>query len=1126
MHRYLFLLFLSVWATPLRAQELEEVFLQFNYQGGVNTNLVAYFNPETNTFLLPVSELFRQLYIPITLDANGTSARGTYLNERSVYVIDLKSQSVSLSGKSTPITADQFYQGELDLYLAQSVFQEVFELEFRVDFSNLMLRLVTPKKLPVVLRQERLRLREQLERRKSLTSGQYPVAFARQPRLFNGGFLDYAYQQNLSSQRSLTNSLSLISGSEILGGDVQINAQAARAETGAEANINSWRYRYYFGDNPWMTQTLIGDINSAGGTLKSAMTGARFTNEPLYPDKVFDTYTISELTLPDSEVELFINDRLTDFTTADDQGRFTFQIPIVYGPNEIKVVIYGPGGELIESNRSIRVPFNFVPKGEFRYDTGFGLDENVFLGGDDQFGYARAGYGISSKLTVGAVTEYLRTPNNATTSFSSATVNASLIEGLFANTEFSPGNFVKSDVYYQTARGDFANAYVTTYNEDADIATTGILSQTGGALFYNLPFEKTPVSVRSSYDRSEFPSFIISSTSLDLNSRIGKVATRGGFRRSTRIAPSSDDRLVQDRYQASVTYTLPRDNSVWLPLRGVFLRAQYDALRSITNPDRYDVTLSRSFLRDGRFQFSLTHIVPTKVTAFFLTVSFDFKYVRTSANTRITTQNWSSNQSIRGAVAYEPTHDLLWFDNRGQVGRSAVIADLYIDNNDNGVKDEGEQPIPGNILRFQGAGSRFHAVKGYAIYSQMLQYRQYDAEINKAAVENPVLVPAIEKFGVVTDPNQHKVLSIPFRTSGIFEGGATRETAAGNIQALPGLRVYYVNTATGERKEVISFFDGSFYAMEVPPGTYRMYPDSTQLDILKSDSHPAFIDFEIKSVPEGDFIAGLNFDLKLRIDPAPAAPVPVVVPEAPVAAAPQYFRIQTAMMSTLARAIMAKLDIEEKTGVTHEIQYNARWDNYRVFSTEIQGLDNALAAINALRKSQFSDAFIISEQIFATEDVFYAVQVGAFPDLAGAQRHVAEIAESYGLVGHIQFDALTNMHKVVLEPMSNFLTASTERDRVRRETSIADAFLITQPNVNAKDIEFSVQFGVFDTQTQAFQLSQRLTNRQGVQNYVVSLGGKFYVRSKPTNRLEDAVTLYRRARSLGYADAIIHTYRS
>ncbi len=1099
------------------------MFLQFNYQGGININLIAYYDSDTQAFLLPISELFRQLYIPITLDANGTTARGTYLNDKQPYVVDFINQFVTLSGNTTRISADQIYLGELDLYLDQAVFEDVFQLEFRVDFSNLMLRLVTPLKLPVVLRQERLRLRERLEREKSASRGEFPVAFKRQPRFFNGGFLDYAYQQNLSSRNSLTNSLSLITGSELLGGDVQVNSQVARSESGTEAGVNSWRYRYYHGDNPWLSQTLVGDINATGGTLKSNMTGVRFTNEPLYPDRVFDFYTISELTMPDSEVELFINDRLTDFTTTDDQGRFTFQIPIVYGPNDIKLVIYGPGGELIESNRTIRIPFNFVPKGEFRYDAGYGMDDNVFEGGDDQFGYVRGGYGISPNLTVGATSEYLRTPSNVTKNFTSATINASLKDGLFVNTEFSPSNFLKSDVYYQTTRGDFANAYYTVYAESADIATTGLMNQSGGALFVNIPYEKAPISVRTSFDRSQFPAFILSSTSLDLNSRFGKVSTRGGFRRSSRVLNATGEKLIQDRYQVSATYTMPRDNSVWLPLRGMFLRAQYDAIHAIHNPERFDLTMSRSFLRDGRIQFSMTRIVPTNVTAFFLTLSFDFKYVRTSANTRVTSQAWSSNQSIRGAVAYEPSMNLLWFDNRGQVGRSAVIADLYIDNNDNGVKDKEEQSVPGNILRFQGAGSRYHAVKGFAIYSQMLQYRQYDVEVNKAAVENPVLVPSIERFGVITDPNQHKILSIPFRTSGIFEGGATRETATGNVQSISGLRLYYTNLATNERKEVITFFDGSFYAMEVPPGEYRIQVDTTQLNILRSDSHPAFIDFTVQSIPEGDFIAGLNFDLKLRPIPVPVVEEPVVEP---VVVKPQYFRVQTATMSTLARAIMAKMEIEEQTGVVHEIQYSRRWDNYRVFSTEIEGLENALAAINALRKTQFSDAFIISEQIFATEDVFYAIQVGSFSDSLAAVRHIADINTRYGLKGHMLFDAILNQFKVVLEPMSNFLTASTERDRLRSETDLKDAFLITQPNVNSRDMEFTVQFGLFNTQAQAYQLSQRLTSRAGIQNYVIQIGNQYFVRSRPTDRLEDAVLLYRRARTLGYKDAIIHTFRS
>lgn len=1127
LHRLFLIILLSLsWSTVI-AQDFDEVFLQFNYQGGVNTTVVAYYDSQNDRFLLPVTELFRQLLIPSSLDPSGMSVSGVFLNNRTPYTVNAKDFYVSLAGKRTQLTAEQVYMGELDLYLDAAVFFSVFELEFRVDFSNLMIRLVTPHKMPVVLRQDRLRLREQLERRRSSTRGQFPILFDRKRHWIDGGFLDYAYQQTVSKTSPLSNSLSFITGTELLAGDFQANGLISNRQGQRSVDISNYRWRYYFGDEPIVSQVFLGDVSAASGVLKSAYKGVRFTNQPLYSDRVYDYYTISEKTEPESEVELFVNERLIDFTVADAEGRFTFVVPILYGPNDMKVVIYRPGGEIIESNRQIRIPFNFVPKGQFQYEAGAGVDENAIANGMERFGYFRGGYGVSPKLSLGTSVELLGGPTG-NDSFVAGTINSSLFDGLFLNAEIAPSNFYKSDVYYQNARNDFVNAYVSTYDPGSQMARTGLQTQMGSSVFYNVLTGDLPLSLRTSFDQSNYSTFSIRNISADMNTRLGKVSTRVGLRHTERNIGATS--ISQNRYNTSVTYTIPRGESVFLPFRGLYMRAQVDAINTISNLDRMDFAMSRSFLGNGRIQFNVTRVVPTQTTTFFLSLSFDFSAVRTSANTRVTNNFWTSNQSVRGAVAYEPQLNLLWFDNRGQVGRSAIIAKMFVDENDNGQYEKGEPEIRGNVLRIIGSSTKVKTVKGYQIFSQLSQYRQYDAEINKAFVENPTFAPAIDRFGIVTDPNQHKVIAVPFQMTGILEGLARRETPSGVLQELGGLRLYYLNLATNERREVISFFDGSFYAMEVPPGDYRMYPDSTQLDILKSDAHPAYIDFTIKSIPEGDFIAGLNFDLKLRVPPVDLPNVrpgtPVVAPVVSIAEAPQYFRIQTAMMSTLARAIMAKLDIEEKTGVTHEIQYNARWDNYRVFSTEIEGLDNALAAINALRKSQFSDAFIISEQIFASEDVFYAVQVGAFADSSDAVRHVTDIKERYALEGHIQFDALGDHFNVVLEPMSNFLTASTERDRVRRETGITDAFLITQPNVNARDIEFSVQFGVFDTQAQAFQLSQRLTNRQGVQNYVVQLGGKFSVRSRPTNRLEDAVELYRRARSLGYSDAIIHTYRS
>jgi len=49
--------------------------------------------------------------------------------------------------------------------------------------------------------------------------------------------------------------------------------------------------------------------------------------------------------------------------------------------------------------------------------------------------------------------------------------------------------------------------------------------------------------------------------------------------------------------------------------------------------------------------------------------------------------------------------------------------------------------------------------------------------------------------------------------------------------------------------------------MGLPPDTYRVYPDPKQLAFLKISAEPASIDFELRSLPEGDVAENLNFIL-------------------------------------------------------------------------------------------------------------------------------------------------------------------------------------------------------------------------------------------------------------------------
>lgn len=1099
---------------------MDEIFLGFRYQGGVNMTVIG-FAKEDKTYL-PVVELFRELYINVTYDARTNSVQGFYIRQNVKYNISFDQFSAKVGEQTFKLNQEDFYIGESDVYLEREVFFRLFELDFIVDYTYLTVRLVANHKLPIVVRYERERERNKTQRNISFES-KYPLRQPRLKQVINGYFLDYNLSQQYESNR-ISNSNALFTfGNETLYGDLQgsfrINKSLNR-EVAQE--FSSVRYRYVWMDNPYVNQLLIGQLQGQAGAAGS-ITGFRLNNTPLFQDRVYDVLQLDEQTIPNSEVEVYSNNRLIEVITSDELGNFKLNVPITYGVNDIKVSIFGPNGEMIESNRVIDIPFNFIPKGEVRYDISAGRQKSInrFESDPAYMGYAQLSYAPASNFTSILQSQYVTNQTNNDLIFTSLN-SIRLFNSLLMQVDLTPGHKYRVESYYQTAFGSYFRGYAGLSNPESNINPNGLLRQYGGSAFLPIPYVPLSLSTRLSLDKTIFDTFEVENTSVELNSRIQRISLRAGFKQTLRTNILSNSESLFRRYIVTSSYTIPPRNEYWAPIRGLFIRGQLDFDTNFDQLEQIDLALSRRLGNNGRMQFSWLHNVPGGYNSYFLSLSVDFNFFRWSSSARYVRNSRAVvRQSVRGSVTYDRPNQMFWLDNRQQVGRAAVSAVLFVDVDGDGTFSEGDELIPENALRVLGAGSRVKSKNGISAITQLQQYKQYDVEINTGAIRNPSLVPVIDKFSIVTDPNQHKTIQIPFERTGVLDGSVTRDRA-GRTEGIAGLRLNLLEESGKYEAIVRTFSDGSFYQFEVPPGNYVMTVDTMQLGILQSRSIPDTIRFTMRSLPDGDFVEGLFFKIESLTAPviAPPPPPPAIVEK------PQFFRIQTAMMTTLARAIMAKLEIEEQTGVTHEIQYSRRWDNYRVFSTEIEGLDNALAAINALRKTQFSDAFIISEQIFATEDVFYAIQVGAFPDSLSAVRHIADIDSLYGLKGHILYDAIINHYKVVLEPMSNFLTASAERDRVRAETDIKDAFLITQPNVNSRDIEFSVQFAMFDTQAQAYQLSQRLTNRVGIQNYVIQIGNKYYVRSRPTNRLEDAVILYRRVRSLGYSDAIIHTYRS
>lgn len=196
---------------------------------------------------------------------------------------------------------------------------------------------------------------------------------------------------------------------------------------------------------------------------------------------------------------------------------------------------------------------------------------------------------------------------------------------------------------------------------------------------------------------------------------------------------------------------------------------------------------------------------------------------------------------------------------RDQVGRAGTSVRLFVDNNSNGIYDEGDDNIEENAIRMDRTGTSSISKGGVTYFTQMQPYFQYNVQVNKGAIRNPMLVSSIEQFSLITDPNRFKKIEIPFYMSGVLEGIVEREFENQMINGISGLKLILQSLDGDYSTEVRTFSDGSYYMYELPPGNYIVKVDTTQLQILDSFSRPKARIFTVKAIREGDFIEQMNF---------------------------------------------------------------------------------------------------------------------------------------------------------------------------------------------------------------------------------------------------------------------------
>ena len=336
----------------------------------------AYNAPEGTCVVL--GDFLTTLDVPMRIDFTARKASGWAFKESNRITIDYAARTASYGAKSEAIAAGTIRETPEGWCVQASALSRWFGISVKPVTSGSVLVLQSAIKLPVELAMERQARAAQIHPAKfdlaSLPQVRIPYRMWRAPALdfvVNAGVTYSAASGAVVDRQS-----SVYAAGEIAR--LSYDAQVSTNRTGLPTNLRVRAYRsdpdgHLLGPAQ-ATHFGFGDVEGFDSKLSGTAAygrGAVITNRPLTTQSAFDK-TRMEGDLPVGwEAELYRNDQLLAFAKPTSDQRYVFDdVQLLYGENRIRIVLYGPQGQIRTREETINVGQDNAPPGKTWYWAG------------------------------------------------------------------------------------------------------------------------------------------------------------------------------------------------------------------------------------------------------------------------------------------------------------------------------------------------------------------------------------------------------------------------------------------------------------------------------------------------------------------------------------------------------------------------------------------------------------------------------------------------------------------------------------------------------------------------------------------------------------------------------------
>jgi hypothetical protein len=336
----------------------------------------AYNTPEGTCVVL--GDFLTALDVPMHIDLSAKKASGWAFKESNRITIDYGAGAASYATKSEPIAPGTIRETPDGWCVQTSALARWFGIGVTPMTAGSALLLKSDTKLPVELAMEREARAAQIKPAKFDLSGLPQVRIPY--RMWRAPALDFVVSAGVTYRASDGVRVDRQS-SVYAAGEIAHLSYDAQITTNQHGLPTALRLRAYRSDPDGgllgpakATHFGFGDVEGYDDKLTGSLAfgrGAVITNRPLTAQTAFDQSRF-EGDLPSGwEAELYRNDELLAFAKPTSDQRYAFDnVQLLYGENRIRIVLYGPQGQIRTREELVNVGQDNAPPGKTWYWAG------------------------------------------------------------------------------------------------------------------------------------------------------------------------------------------------------------------------------------------------------------------------------------------------------------------------------------------------------------------------------------------------------------------------------------------------------------------------------------------------------------------------------------------------------------------------------------------------------------------------------------------------------------------------------------------------------------------------------------------------------------------------------------